>query len=664
MASRGRTAPLTWRTVLARPSFCHKLHPVTVTPRRPPQLRNEGDHGPAAPRKGGGRRLPSPAENKVSSAPALTPGAICSGTAGFRGCRRSRPPWGSCHPAATHLRLCPGTPSSPVAPSPPFPGGRRQLPRERGHRWLRRTGSPFGRTTPTPNPTPRPDPKPTLGVRDGGARRGEQHNPERTDGAPHRAAPRGGTAATGSRERTPARAPRRGALPVPVRICGFKSGRSGAMCSAPNKSNNKGGRRTPPPPPGAGAVGGPGAGPRPRPAPAPPGPHLLLLPGLLPGPGDPPAPPGSALRISPGHKTPPRGGPRGPGASEPTWAQVIEGQSKALAQDGEKGQLSEEFHHSPSRPLSHAGACPELAQFTGSGETANGTPRGAKWDEDTASQKPLTEAKQPGSAEAPDSHPAGVAGDPKGLRPGQARRAPMGSSAPAPSPLPPCPRGAPPAAGAPPTALRLHRAWLRFAAASPSPNAPAAATSARAGHPPPPRTGPGRARPPRRTGPRSLLRPPHRAPQPCIRPIALGPARRPPRPAAPRLPSPFPQPRALPAASPWCPGPAPHSPGLRPPPRPVPSGGAPPALGAVPRRCPPLSPLAWRGGRARRAPCPSRCRCQSRCRSRSGLSPASWRPRARPPMEPAAPRCPPSPRSTASPPPPRRADGRARRLLP
>lgn len=80
--------------------------------------------------------------------------------------------------------------------------------------------------------------------------------------------------ATGTREHTPARAPRRGAPLVPVRSCGFKSGRSRAMCSAPNKSNNKGGHWTPPPPPGAGAVGGPGGGPRPRPSPAPPGPHV------------------------------------------------------------------------------------------------------------------------------------------------------------------------------------------------------------------------------------------------------------------------------------------------------------------------------------------------------------------------------------------------------
>ncbi|CAN8190018.1 unnamed protein product [Coccothraustes coccothraustes] len=296
---------------------------------------------------------------------------------------------------------------------------------------------------------------------------------------------------------------------------------------------------------------------------------------------------------------------------------------------GLEGQLSEEFHHFPSRPLSHTGACPERAQFTGSGGTADGTPRGAKLDEDTASQKPLTEARQPASAEAPDSRPAGVAGDPrKGLRPGQARTAPTGSRAPAPSPLPPLsPRGSPSSGGsshrpaAAPGLAALHDRLPEPqcpGSRHPRPRRPSAPSAHRAR--------PGR---PRRTGPRSLLRPPHRAPQPCIRPIALGPARRPPRPAVPGLPFPFPQPRALPAASPWCPGPAPHSPGLRPPPRPVPSGGAPPALGAVPRRCPPLSPLAWRGGRARRAPCPSRCRCQSRCRSRSGLSPASWRPRAR-----------------------------------
>ncbi|XP_014731392.1 PREDICTED: translation initiation factor IF-2-like [Sturnus vulgaris] len=244
---------------------------VTVTPRKPPQLRSKGDRGPAAPRRGGGRRLPSPAENKVSSAPALTPGAICSGRAGLRGCRGSRPPRGSCHAAATRRRLRPGTTSSPVALSPSFPREHRQLHRERGV--TAGSAAPAapseGRPGP-PNPTPRPDPNPTLGVRDGDARRGERHIPDRTDGAPHRAAPRGGTAATGTWERTPARAPRRGALPVPVRSCGFKSDRSGAMCSAPNKSNNKGGRRTPPPPPGAGAVGGPGGGPRPRPAPAPP----------------------------------------------------------------------------------------------------------------------------------------------------------------------------------------------------------------------------------------------------------------------------------------------------------------------------------------------------------------------------------------------------------
>lgn len=259
-------------------------------------------------------------------------------------------------------------------------------------------------------------------------------------------------------------------------------------------------------------------------------------------------------------------------------------------------------------------------------------------------------------ASAPHSRPAGVAGpSEKGGSsrgrlgpPPQARAAASGSL-----PLPPCPRGAPPAAGAPPTALRLHRAWLRFTAASPSPKAPAAASprprrpSAPSAH----RARPGR---PRRTGPRSLLRPPHRAPRPCIHPIALGPARRPPRPAAPRLRSPGPQPRALPAASPSVPRPCPAQPG--------------PATAAAPRtsgrrapgaRCrAPALPAAQPARMARRlgppgsvsvpvpVPVPLPLRPQPRLMA-PPRSPHRWnRPRR------------------AAPPPPRGADGRARRLLP
>lgn len=88
-------------------------------------------------------------------------------------------------------------------------------------------------------------------------------------------------------------------------------------------------------------------------------------------------------------------------------------------------------------------------------------------------------------------------------------------------------------------------------------------------------------------------------------------------------------------------GPAPlrrPPPGPGPAPRPAPTGGAAPRRlrtdRCLPRPRSGLSPLAWRGGRARRA------RCPSRCRSRSGLGPASWRPRAPAPMEPAAPRRP------------------------
>lgn len=227
--------------------------------------------------EGGGSRAPPRTKLAARQRSRPVPSARAepgSGTAGGAARLGVLPP--RCHPPPAPSRH----PDLSLAPSPPFPPERRQLPRERGHRWPRRTGSPFGRPTPTPNPIPRPDPNPTLGVRDGGARRGKQHIPERPDGAPHRAAPRGGTAATGTRERLPARAPRRGAPPVPVRSCGFKSGRSGAMCSAPNKSNNKGGRRTPPPPPGAGAAGSPGGGPRPRPAPAPPRPARTCTDGL------------------------------------------------------------------------------------------------------------------------------------------------------------------------------------------------------------------------------------------------------------------------------------------------------------------------------------------------------------------------------------------------
>lgn len=75
---------------------------------------------------------------------------------------------------------------------------------------------------------------------------------------------------------------------------------------------------------------------------------------------------------------------------------------------------------------------------------------------------------------------------------------------------------------------------------------------------------------------------------------------------------------------------APHLPEAPPPPL----AGRSRAARCLPRPRSGLSPLAWRGGRARRA------RCPSRCRSRSGLGPASWRPRAAAPMEPAAPRRP------------------------
>ncbi|XP_063269969.1 uncharacterized protein LOC134559282 [Prinia subflava] len=200
-----------------------------------------------------------------------------------------------------------------------------------------------------------------------------------------------------------------------------------------------------------------------------------------------------------------------------------------------QGQLSEEFHHFPCRPLSDTGACPEPAQFTGSGGTADGTLRGAKPDEDTAAA----------SAEAPDTLPAG-----RPPEPGQARTAPIGSSAPVLSPLPPLsPRGSPSSRGSshrPAAAPGLAALYGRF----PEPQCPGSRHPRRASAPSAHRARPGR---PRRTGPRSLLRPPHRAPRPCIRPIALSPARRPPRPAAPGLPAPFPSPGPCPPPPPGAP---------------------------------------------------------------------------------------------------------------
>lgn len=140
---------------------------VTVTPRRPAWPRSGGDPGSRRSSVGReARRLPGPAENKVSSAPALTPGAICSGRAGLPGEPPAPPPppRGSRRPGATRRRLRPGTPSCPAppphppaAPSPPFPRERRQLPREAGsplappHRQPLRRAAP---ATPNPNPVP------------------------------------------------------------------------------------------------------------------------------------------------------------------------------------------------------------------------------------------------------------------------------------------------------------------------------------------------------------------------------------------------------------------------------------------------------------------------------------------------------------------------------
>lgn len=227
--------------------------------------------------------------------------------------------------------------------------------------------------------------------------------------------------------------------------------------------------------------------------------------------------------------------------------------------------------------------------------------------------------------------PLGAAGTPHGPRPAQAARTARR-----------------PAALTVPTPHRLGPAGPPDGAAAQ--RVPRRGTAARAA----PRAGPRSGRRPhsqlpqrfRRSAPLGAGRRKGRSPSTKPGPAARGrePRKRPrfsPRRARPgRNALPVPEPR---------PPPTPDAP-LRPCPAPPPPAGSGP--GTAPRtyrrrrprrsraaRCLPrprsgLSPLAWRGGRARRA------RCPSRCRSRSGLGPASWRPRAAAPMEPAAPRRP------------------------
>lgn len=206
MSPAGGTSP-TRQTAVAEghmagtapPSSCHNQHPPRHPPSCPtrlppshPRLGASGHPGqghrdpaeatgtkgtprPSAGRgAGGARRLPGPAENKVSSAPALTPGAICSGRAGGA----ARPdvpspgvPPPRCHPSPSPSRH-PGVPRRPHGNAANSPGSG-------GHRWPRRTAGPLRKVAPlTPNPSPAPGISGTAAY--AGAPRRVQH----PDGAP------------------------------------------------------------------------------------------------------------------------------------------------------------------------------------------------------------------------------------------------------------------------------------------------------------------------------------------------------------------------------------------------------------------------------------------------------------------------------------------------
>lgn len=367
-------------------------------------------------------------------------------------------------------------------------------------------------------------------------------------------------------------------------------------------------------------------------------------------------------------------------------------------------QLSEEFCHFPSHPLSPAWRLtPSQALLTdpGSGSGALGL---RQWQtehhgvssesgmQNQPRQEPPTHAR-PGTQEPPRKR--AMAGAAPAL-PARPRGAPGSPCRALPLP-PPLPEGLPKNRGLlpPPCGCRCTGPCCplrpppppepRCPMQPPPPRTGPCARPRRAGPPPAPAIhplpsyrapGPARPAPPgpvrslaRRTGLRWPVHPPpsHRALlAPC-----KGSACRPPRCTGAGLPTPLHLPRLYLPPSP--------SPGPCPPP--FPGAPVPPAPGApalpratrargrhrapylpkarprrsraarcLPRPCPPLSPLAWRGGRARRA------RCPSRCRSRSGLGPASAPPHGAPapadPMEPATPRLPTTP--------PRCADGRAR----
>ncbi|XP_065546908.1 collagen alpha-1(I) chain-like [Lathamus discolor] len=652
---------------------CTRSHPRAAAPRPRSGGARSARRGA---RRGEARRLPGPAENKVSSAPALTPGAICSCSTGLR---RSRPP-----AAASPRVLPPGTPRrrlrprTPGSPAPPFPANTPGRGVSAGP--AAPAAPPEGRDAPLPRAQPRRSP-------------GRRHLPEPPDGrstppprpgAPQPAAPR-----------RPAGSPR----PPP------QPRSAAAILEARGRAATRGSDGLPPPCPpggrclsnglhgeGARSNGAGPAGPTPPPPPAASGStahrdrdrarrltplgraprgHLTCAlsrrcrrsrPTRSQQLREPGGPWGQQHRV-PGQHMPCsrcQGGSQGPEEPEPAAEQkrvkVAKGLSKAVTQDSEEGSAGTRSRAADTHnqlvwplPLPHArGLAPSPALFTepGAGRGAWGSGSGGR----------------------------GTRGRRTGLRPGRGTREPSETGL-RPGQAPLCWRGPEGRQGSGSAALPMSQAAAsqkglpenRGLLPPPCgcrctgpgcPTQPSPPHTERCARPRPRRTEPRLPRPSApsepphrslpRTGPHSLLRPPQRASQArASAPLAPAPARCPPpvhrgrapRPSAPALPCSSRKPQALPAA---------YFPVHRPcPAQPGPAAAASPrtyrrrfprrsrAARCLPRPCPPLSPLAWRGGRARRA------RCPSRCRSRSGLSLASAPPHGAPapaaPMEPAAP---------------------------
>ncbi|XP_029854455.1 basic proline-rich protein-like [Aquila chrysaetos chrysaetos] len=462
---------------------------VTVTPRRPAWPRGGGDPGPRRPSVGrGARRLPGPAENKVSSAPALTPGAICSGRAGLPGeppAPPPPPPRGSRHPGATRRRLRPGTPSCPAPPptttprspfpavitrAPPTPPGAGS-PLAPPHRQPLRRAAP---STPNPNPAP--------GVlRDGGTRPSERHIPEHPDGC---STPKGHPTL-----QHPTAEPRRcragsGAVALRAAAPGPCARRQTKAITKAAAGPRRRRRRPGQVPPGVR-----GSAPAPAPLP-PPRPHL-------------PAP--MAWAAAPAHTEPgpayrPRVRQRGPEAPA-----AADGAPRGVQRVGDAEPAS--AGATDSRPAGDAGAPPRKDYGRGSPRSAGEAPRGGRAPAPPPSPVPRAAPAAP-RPPLPEGLPKnrGLLPPPCGCR----CTGPCCPLRPPPPPEPRCPMQPPPPRAGPCARPRPRRAG--------PPPAPAIHPLQATAH----RARPGPAPPP---GPRSLPRPSHRASLvPASARLAPGPA--------------------------------------------------------------------------------------------------------------------------------------------